>query len=313
MKKIHINFLLSALLSSFATAEEAPSKDREAIKAMAGEYKIQFDYRETIAIQPDYIPKERYSPEAAEYVTVVEDNEREISLQHILIDDKSGRIIKHWKQLWTYEDTEIMEFKGEQTWTLNSISPEEAKGTWSQRVYQVDDSPRYEVYGKWQHEGGVSRWTSTATRRPLPRREETSRDDYAVMISGHRITITPVGWVHEQDNIKQVSPGGPIICLEDGLNHYTKTKDVDFSEAIDYWKSTAAFWTIVSEKFDKGLETRKLTIRSDKDVNGAALYKQIFRLTQETAKGGKSLEGATLALDEVLSKFLVPATKTANN
>jgi hypothetical protein len=78
----------------------------------------------------------------------------------------------------------------------------------------VDDSPRYAARGRWQHAAGVSTWISDETWRPLPRREFSVRKDYDVLVGTNRHTITPTGWVQEENNVKlaldvQVQDGAP--------------------------------------------------------------------------------------------------------
>ena len=82
------------------------------------------------------------------------------------------------------------------------------KGSWSQFVYQVDDSPRYEGFGEWKHYQNSSTWKSNETPRPLPRREKSVRSDYDLIIGTNIHTITPSGWVHEQNNNKVTLEGG---------------------------------------------------------------------------------------------------------
>ena len=76
-------------------------------------------------------------------------------------------------------------------WEKNKISWSKKRETWSQSVYQVDDSPRYQSYGKWVHTENFSSWTSNETWRQLPRREYSVRDDYDVIIGFNTQTITP--------------------------------------------------------------------------------------------------------------------------
>src|SRR5690606_5653234 len=114
-----------------------------------------------------------------------------------------------WRQIWTYEDTRVTEFRGLNRWKTRHLSPEEARGTWTQMVTNVDNSPRYEGWGKWEHANGVSSWTSAPTNRPLPRREYSKRKDYDVLIGVNRHVLTPAGWAHEQDNTKlDLDPAG---------------------------------------------------------------------------------------------------------
>ncbi|MEO0587771.1 MAG: DUF6607 family protein, partial [Planctomycetota bacterium] len=201
---------------SSATAEKAEDcgcaatmafeKDRKAILAMAGEYEVDFQFQETVTIVPGYELKDPYNSGATEFVEVVEDTGDRIVLQHILVmsDPKDAEakphVVKHWRQDWVYQDTTLIEYRGNRIFETVELSADEVAGTWSQAVYQVDDSPRYEAIGSWSHIGDRSSWASKETWRPLPRREHTKRDDYQVMVARNRHTITPTGWVHEQDN-----------------------------------------------------------------------------------------------------------------
>lgn len=244
--------LLAALaLGGTAFADDASfEKDRKAILSMAGEFKIGFFFQETLSLREGYEPVEKpYKEEAFETVKVVEDSGRRIILQHIL--QAGPAVVKHWAQIWTYEDTEILEFQGDRIWTTKKISAEEAKGKWSQRVTQVDDSPRYEGIAAWVHHEQSSDWTSTANR-PKPRREE-KREDYDLLVVTNRHTITPLGWYHEQDNTKWVKRDGQEYPLvrEIGFNPYTRVKDYDFSKANDYWAKTSSFWKDIRQAWEE--------------------------------------------------------------
>ncbi|CAN0602722.1 unnamed protein product, partial [Ectocarpus sp. 12 AP-2014] len=182
-------------------------RDRRAILAMAGDYRTSFDFIETIGLTPGYTPARPYQSWGTERVYVVSDEAGFISLQHIIVmhfqmDDGSvsePMVVKHWRQDWRYEDRDIHGFIARNHFAKERLSEEQATGTWSQTVYQVDDSPRYEAYGRWTHAPGMSSWESEDMRRPLPRREFSVRDDYHALYGSHRITIYPAGWVQEED------------------------------------------------------------------------------------------------------------------
>jgi hypothetical protein len=98
-----------------------------------------------------------------------------VSLQHILVVEKDGKRspLKHWRQDWTFEDAELLEFRGQRSWARRVLSPLEARCTWSQAVFEVDDGPRYEGSGRWTHARGVKphalareRGTNLYTRQP---------------------------------------------------------------------------------------------------------------------------------------------------
>jgi hypothetical protein len=162
-------------------SKKQKEKDRFAILAMAGDYKANFEFTEIFGSNPNYSLDNPYKSWGTETIMVIQNSENFISLQHILVmfmKDKDGNIKgpyvqKHWRQDWIYEDKKILEFQGKNEWAVKRH--ENVKKSWSQAVYQVDDSPRYESYGIWVHEDGVSRWVSKSTKRPLPRREHTVR------------------------------------------------------------------------------------------------------------------------------------------
>ncbi len=291
--------------------QAAPERDRQAILAMAGHYRVRFQFQETVATTPGYALKEPYHSGATEFVEVVEDHGNRIVLQHILVmhpdpadkpdtSDTSGasepstdqgpHVVKHWRQDWVYEDTELNVYRGHRVFEHLSLTPEQARGKWSQAVYQVDDSPRYEAMGQWSHVGDRSSWVSDGeTWRPLPRREHTKRDDYHVLVAKNRHTITPAGWVHEQDNYKLVldADGVPstVLAHESGLNVYDKVDDVDFSAGRAYWEDTRAYWQDVRELWEDVLDD-SATTRVAVEVDGQPLYARLFEVAQDVRKDG---------------------------
>jgi hypothetical protein len=235
-------------------------RDRRAILAMAGAYRASFDFLETVGFEAAPYQNQRpYQSWGTEYVYVIADQPEFISLQHILVmqikltDGSASEpmVVKHWRQDWTYEDRSMHAFRGNQTWLEKKLSRREARGHWTQAVFQVDDSPRYESYGQWQHWPNYSTWESDETWRPLPRREFTVRKDYDVLIGENRHTITPLGWIHEEANLKaRINAEGEvqeIISKEAGFNRYERIVDFDFSAGDEYWSKTSAFWLDVAD------------------------------------------------------------------
>ncbi|MEM8983932.1 MAG: DUF6607 family protein, partial [Pseudomonadota bacterium] len=257
-------------------------RDRRAIVAMAGGYRTSFDFLETIGFTTDYEPPKPYQSWGTEYVYVVEDQPDFVSLQHVIVMFFKGEdgsiqgpaVVKHWRQDWQYEDRELNVYVGHSTWERKKVSRREAKGTWSQSVYQVDDSPRYQALGEWVHRGNVSYWESDNTWRPLPRREYSIRSDYHVLSGTNRHTITPNGWIHEEDNLKAVLNADgtlraetPYLAREAGLNRYDLIADFDFSGGDDYWETTAGFWADVRQAWtDRLANDDSVTLRRDADT-----------------------------------------------
>lgn len=198
--------LLASTAASAATRPPAApaAADRAAILAMQGEYTVRFLFDETVVLRPEYTRKDPKRSGGDEVVVVVEDTPTKIVLQHLLLDVKSGHVIKHWRQDWMYEAPQRWEFAADQTWRLRDVPADRVAGGWTQCVFEVSDAPRYCGTGRWDHANGTSTWTSDAGWRPLPRREYTTREDYNALAAINRHTIVPGGWTHEQDNRKDI-------------------------------------------------------------------------------------------------------------
>ena len=299
--KLRMMVLAALLAGGVGFAEEgAFEKDRRAILAMAGEFKVGFHFQETLSLRSDYEAKEKPYEEAAfETVKVVEDSGKKIVLQHIL--QAGPAVVKHWAQIWTYEDTDILEFQGGRVWTTKKISEEEAKGKWSQRVTQIDDSPRYEGIAAWVHREQSSEWAAVANR-PKPRREE-KRDDYDLLVVTNRHTITPLGWFHEQDNTKWVRREGKEYPLvrEIGYNPYLRVKGHDFAKANAYWDKTSGFWKDVRMVWEE-LYPAEGSVKVQTKADPGLLMDVVADLVEET-EDGKAPDVAKIR--ETLKPFVV--------
>lgn len=250
-------------------------RDRRAILAMVGEYKVSFDFIEVAGFADGYQPQAPYQSWATEKVYVLENKPNFISLQHILVMqtmNKDGTknkpmLTKHWRQDWQYQPKQVLKYKGYKTWEVEAVSPSQQKNSWSQTVYQVDDSPRYGGVSSWQHLGNYSSWNSLDTWRPLPRREYSVRSDYQLLLGENSHIILPTGWVHEQrnnkvvlDNNKQqakVDAVNPVIAREFGYNRYERIMGYDFSLSDTYFKSTEPFWREVRKQWAQQSQLNK--------------------------------------------------------
>lgn len=277
--------------------------DRKAILAMAGDYKVTFDFQETVSFQEGYTPKERYKTGAHEMVRVIEDTGTYISLQHILVVGDGEKMplmpIKHWRQDWVYEPTEVIDFIGANTWQKRRLSENDRTGKWAQVVYQVDDAPRYAGVAAWDHTNGVSRWSSPPSWRPLPRRDATKRDDYHAIIAVNRHAITPEGWVHEQDNAKLILTGDKpqVLVHEIGVNTYRHYTGFNTEIGTEYWEATEGFWAKIRDEWSTlfaANDTVALTVLGEP----SEVYMQILGIAADVADG-KAEEN--IAADEALA------------
>ncbi len=304
--------------SAQTPASPAPAQDRQAILAMAGDYAVKFEFQETLVLKPGYTPHKPHVSDAHEFVQVLEDSPRRIVLQHILVDD-TGRVTKHWRQDWEFEQTRFWSYAGDYSWQRRDVSPETAHGRWVQTVWQVDDSPRYAGIGRWEHDNGVSRWTSDSTWRPLPRREHTERSDYDVLVTTNRQTITPTGWAHEQDSYKLDRNGKQILVFERGNNTYTRSTDFDFKAGRDYWAKTAPYWEAVRAVWASEFaqhSTLALLQPKNEDDAGDSHFMAVMKQANDLKMSSKSLAEREAAVRETLTPYLIedgkaPAAKKA--
>ena len=218
--------------------------------------------------------------------------------------DKNGKINgpyvqKHWRQDWSYEDRKILEFQGKNEWNVEKHK--NIKNTWSQAVYQVDDSPRYESYGIWFHEEGVSRWVSKTTNRPLPRREHSVRDDYNLLKGVNKISVLPWGWVMEENNDKIKTPI-KYVGTEYGLARYQKIKNYDFNAAHKYWLETKGYWKIVRESWSDIINKQKVFCMK-KSYEETPLFMYHF-LQAEEFKKSRDIVKAKKDIDETIGNFI---------
>jgi hypothetical protein len=168
------------------------------------------------------------------------------------------------------------------TWARRSLK--EKSGLWTQTVLQVDDSPRYAASGRWKHEGGVSTWLSDETWRPLPRREFSVRKDYDVLVGANRHTITPQGWVQEENNLKLVMNSNKYLSREYGVARYERIRDYDFGPGETYYQRTEPFWAEVRAAWRELEQARgRFAVRAP--VDQAQLFMPFFDYAQRLAEG----------------------------
>lgn len=280
MKKI----VLSLFILGFAISVKAQSKqkqDADAIKKMCGCYEVTFNFAETFNYSKDslYKPSKTKVDKGLEWAQLVTDKKDKIQIQHLLQvgNPAEPMIIKHWRQDWLFENTDLYTYNADNEWTFVQKPTNEVKGQWTQKVYQVDDSPRYEGSASWVHVDGKSYWENT-TPAPLPRREYTKRSDYNLTMRGNRQEITDFGWVHDQDNDKIIRAKGKedvVLAKEKGYNTYKKVADSKCAAAAEWWKDTKAKWALVRTKWDE-VYGRNQDLMLEEKVDNKVLYKYLF-------------------------------------
>jgi hypothetical protein len=276
-------------------------RDRRAILAMAGSYRVSFDFLEIAAFAAggDGRRDRPYQSWGTEKVYVDRDDGREISLVHILemrIVDKDGKtgepiVTKHWRQTWRYEPATLVEYLGANRWRQRELPRAGRAGQWSQTVLQVDESPRYASIGRWQHSPSFSTWISNDTWRPLPRREWSVRKDYQVLVGTNRHTVTPWGWLQEENNLKtvldahgSVAAQQPYLGREYGVARYERLKEPDFAAADQYYRRSKEFWDEVERTWSE-VFARQRAVTLQAQVDQAGLFAPLFEYADALETG----------------------------
>ncbi len=300
ISKRHYFSALIALTTTLGFSQEnKKQQDIQSIKSMCGCYEVKFNFTETFQYPKDtatYQPSKTKHDYGLEWVELLEDNPNKIVLQHLLIvsDDM---IIKHWRQDWLYENTKLYAFDKENKWKFTKLNPKDVKGQWTQKVFQVDDSPRYEGSASWVHVDGKNYWTNVADA-PLPRREQTHRNDYNVLKRRNIHEITATGWNHEQDNAKVLRTDAQkdyVVAEEKGFDVYTKVDDSKCVAAQKWWITNKPLWKNVRTKWDVIFAQDKDLILENK-VERKPLYSYLFDLKPDATKAES---------DAIIDKFVV--------
>ena len=297
-------------------------RDRRAILAMAGPYRVSFDFLEVARFDPALKPDAPYQSWGTEYVFVSEDRKDFIALQHVLVmrvlqqdgSESEPFVTRHWRQEWRYQADAALVYQGYNTWALKNIPEDRRRGAWVQSVYQVDDSPRYAASGRWQHSNSFSTWISDETWRPLPRREWSVRNDYQVLLGTNRHTITPTGWLQEENNLKlALDDAGkpreaiPYLAREYGVARYERISNYDFNPGKDYFDKTEPFWAEVRAAW------REISLRGRfklvKPVDQGQLFVPFFEYAERLAEGEPFVLADALSFIEKILRqsYLAPA------
>lgn len=300
MKKNVLTLLLLSL-SLTVIAQSKKKQDQQAIKEMCGCFEVTFNFAETFQYSddPNYKPSDIKISKGLEWGQLVKDEKNEISVQHLLIVGPPNRkmIVKHWRQDWLYENKDLYEYDGNNEWKYIEKSKSDVKKQWTQKVFQVDDSPRYEGSGTWVHVDGKSYWENT-TSAPLPRREFSKRSDYNVTMRGNRHEITDYGWVHDQNNDKVIREEGKadvVIAQEKGYNTYKRVDDSRCKLAQEWWSDNQEKWSKVRAQWNS-IFAKKQDLKLEKKVEGKPLFSHLF---------DKNFEFSEENVEETIDSFII--------
>jgi len=131
--KTFVYSILALFISANALSQsEKKQKDREAIKNMCGCYEVTFNFAETFNYSNDslYKPSKTKVDKGLEWAQLVTDEEGKISIQHLLQvgDPNKPYIVKHWRQDWLYENTDLYTYNANNEWVYKQLEPSEVEG-----------------------------------------------------------------------------------------------------------------------------------------------------------------------------------------
>lgn len=285
------------LISGAISAQSQKTAERNAILSMAGTYKVSFDFIETFAPDTLYKFYPKYHATASEMVIVTENSESKISLNHFLLVNDSV-VVKHWRQDWIYENTEFLEYEGNNTWSKRIMSKEAVKGTWTQKVFQIDESPRYEAFGKWTRENNEWIWTGNTCNSPLPRRELLKREDYSVIKRRSRMVIGQDYWYLEQDNQKMKSD--TLLCYEKGMEVFRRGT-FDTSKIIKWWEKNEKIWLCIAAEWNL-LISKNDTFKLSGALIASNYQQEVFRFAKQLSATETDDKKIRAAIREFITK-----------
>lgn len=296
--------LLSGIAIAVTLASHAQINNRQQIDKLCGCFEVDFKYAETFS--PDYQYKFHEREEiggTAELALPIEVSDKKVVIQHLLVVSPT-LVVKHWREEWVYEATELWKYVGDRTWIKEQIPAEKVKGKWVQTVWEVADEPRYQGFSAFAEFNGQMTWQNT-TDAPLPRREYSVRNDYNILRRTNRLTFTDTGYLHEQDNRKIIRKDGKdqLLAEEKGWNTYKKIEEKDCQLARDYWEKNKGYWTLVREIWAEILKNRN-TITLANKIEGKMLHEYLIALGKEAVEKGYKEEDVRKKISAEISKFL---------
>lgn len=308
--------IIAILLMAISTIANAQKKvDIDAIKGQCGCFDVKFSYAETFAPDKSYQFHDRYQTGGREWVFVDEESkDNRLVLMHLLVIGDT-MVIKHWREDWVYENTDLLAYQKGTEWKALILPKNEVKGQWTQKVFEVNDMPRYEGSASWIHKDGKHIWTNT-TDAPLPRREYTKRSDYQVLKRNNRIHVTDTGYLHEQDNDKIIrdATGDKLLAQEKGLNNYVKIDDANCKLATEFWTKNRPYWVDVRTVWGELLAQNKGLNINTKLSDGRMLWKEIDNLVEKFKQQNiQDVTNRRIAIRGLINEFLVDKGTYAKN
>jgi hypothetical protein len=105
-----------------------------------------------------------------------------------------------------------------------------------------------------------------------------------VLVGTNRHTITPHGWIQEENNLKYSINQRRNLAREYGVARYDRIKDYDFGAGEKYYKATEPFWAEVRAAW-RELEEGRGGFSMRAPVDQGQLFLPFFEYAQKIADG----------------------------
>ena len=132
------------------------------------------------------------------------------------------------------------------------------------------------------------------------------RDDYQVLVGTNSHSVTPLGWVQEEENLKTVLDADgvrtEVLAREVGLARYERIEGFDWSPGDAYWAQTAPVWAVVRDVWNDLFENNA-RIELVKEVDGMPLFMAMFLLADQYSVDFDA-DATRLAVEKSLQPYL---------
>jgi hypothetical protein len=137
------------------------------------------------------------------------------------------------------------------------------------------------------------------------------RKDYQILEGINRHTLTPTGWVQEEENLKlvldeqgQPAADTPYLARELGVARYEHIVDFDFSAGDRYWQRSGEFWRAVRDAW-AAVYAERDTFEYLEVVDGQEMFVPLFEYADELDGGAPYDAGrATEVIETTFDRHL---------
>ena len=237
----------------------------DAIKSMGGCYLVDYSYAETESLKAGYNRDGRVydvnsDKSIKEWIYVDQITPSRLRVQHVMFAvDLQGNLmdgsqLKHTGEDWEFQAAYLYDFTGPNTWEVKQGTP---VGSWTRRVTNLDDGPRYQCAAPFSSTAANPDWTCSGYS-PIPGREtrDMGRKDYDGLERTTRVISYGDSFIERQANTKVIQRNGAPkenLAKEVGKNWYVRLPDSDCKPAHDFIAPRREFWSIVREAWDQVL------------------------------------------------------------